>query len=100
VRRGVERISTIDLAGPGFALLTGADGNEWLAAAHECGIAGHRIGPGVEIDDPEGAWLAQVGIKSDGALLVRPDGIMAWRSVEAVADPSATLAEVLREVLG
>ncbi|HEY4021614.1 MAG TPA: FAD-dependent monooxygenase [Pseudonocardiaceae bacterium] len=100
VRRGAERISTIDLAGPGFALLTGADGHEWLAAANECDIAGYRIGPGAEIDDPQGTWLAEVGIKSAGALLVRPDGIMAWRSVEAVDNPAATLADVLRAVLG
>ena len=99
VRRGDERISTIDLAGPGFALLTGADGGEWVRAAEKLDIAGYRIGPGAEIDDPEGRWLTEVGIKPDGALLVRPDGIMAWRSVETVADPAGTLTEALRTIL-
>ncbi|HEY4453390.1 MAG TPA: FAD-dependent monooxygenase [Pseudonocardiaceae bacterium] len=100
VRRGAEQISTIDLAGPGFALLTGPDGQTWVNAAQELDIAAYRIGPGAEIDDPEDRWLAEVGIKSDGALLVRPDGIMAWRSMEPAADPTTTLAEILRAMLG
>jgi 2-polyprenyl-6-methoxyphenol hydroxylase-like FAD-dependent oxidoreductase len=100
VRRGDERISTIDLAGPGFALLTGADGQAWVDAARELDIAGYRIGPDAEIDDQEGRWLAEVGIKPDGALLVRPDGIMAWRSVEAVADLATALAGAMRAVFG
>jgi hypothetical protein len=100
VRRGDERISTIDLAGPGFALLTGADGQAWVDAARELDIAGYRIGPDAEIDDPQGRWLAELGIKPDGALLVRPDGIMAWRSVEAVVCPATALAGAMRAVLG
>jgi 2-polyprenyl-6-methoxyphenol hydroxylase-like FAD-dependent oxidoreductase len=100
VRRGADHVSTIDLAGPGFALLTGADGQAWVDAARALDIAGYRIGPGADLDDPDGAWLAEAGIKSDGALLVRPDGIMAWRSVESVAEPAVALAEVLRTIVG
>ena len=37
---------------------------------------------------------------SDGAVLVRPDGHIAWRSRGPVADPEATLANVLERVLG
>ena len=100
VRRGAERISTIDLAGPGFALLTGADGAAWAEAARQLDIAAHRIGPGTDIDDLQGQWLAEVGIKPDGALLVRPDGIMAWRSVASADDPAAVLKQVWRAVVG
>ncbi len=63
-------------------------------------MPGYRIGSGAEIDDPEGRWPVEVGCTSDGALLIRPDGIMAWRSMAAVDDPVATLTDVLREVLG
>jgi hypothetical protein len=33
-------------------------------------------------------------------VLIRPDGHIAWRSRSAVADPEATLANVLDHVLG
>jgi hypothetical protein len=34
-----------------------------------------------------------------GALLVRPDGLVAWRTTGAAADPAAELARILRAIL-
>jgi putative polyketide hydroxylase len=39
------------------------------------------------------------GIGSGGALLVRPDGFIAWRSTHAAADPTAKLTRILRTIL-
>jgi hypothetical protein len=38
------------------------------------------------------------GIGPDGASLVRPDGYVAWRSIELPADPTASLTTALTEV--
>lgn len=71
-------LSTTDLFGPGFVLLVGASGQEWLAAgdkaARELGIgwSGHAIDDAV--------FLARYGIGPAGAVLVRPDGVIAWRA--------------------
>jgi hypothetical protein len=35
-----------------------------------------------------------------GALLVRPDGFVAWRSAAPAADPAAELDHALRAILG
>ncbi len=42
--RDGERISTLDLAGPGFVLLAGPDAELWTQAAGAAGIAVHRVG--------------------------------------------------------
>src|SRR5581483_6842426 len=60
LERGGERISTIDLLGGRFVLLTGPKGEGWRQAAAELadpGVAAHVIG-GNDILDPEGGWLA------------------------------------------
>ncbi|GHF26862.1 FAD-dependent oxidoreductase [Amycolatopsis deserti] len=50
-----------------------------------------------ELDEP--VFRSRFGLQQGGASLVRPDGIVAWRSPEGVADPAATLRTVLARVL-
>jgi putative polyketide hydroxylase len=38
-------------------------------------------------------------LKTDGALLVRPDGFVAWRTEAAAEDPELTLERVLCRLL-
>ena len=61
--------STLDLCGRGFVVLTGPNGT----GTEE--IEEHRI------DDP--AFAEAYGIGPAGAVLVRPDGFVAWRTQEA-----------------
>lgn len=93
--------STLDLYGESFALLAGRDGREWAEAAKDLGTAMNvEIRPyvlGVDIDVRDGEQAH--GIASHGAVLVRPDGFVAWRSRSAATDPAAVLAEVLGSVL-
>jgi hypothetical protein len=97
-RHGAE-LSTLDLVGRGPALLTGRTGDVWVEAAGkvegELGVAlaAYRVGP--DLDDPAGRWASRYGVGADGAVLVRPDGYIAWRSRGAVNDR----AEVLRDAL-
>jgi hypothetical protein len=103
VRRDGQRISTLDLLGPGFTLLTGGDSGRWIAAATSSSstlgvpITVHCIGD--DTVGPDGAWEAVTGLKPDGALLVRPDDFVGWRADEIPADPDAKLCEALSAIL-
>jgi 2-polyprenyl-6-methoxyphenol hydroxylase-like FAD-dependent oxidoreductase len=49
--------------------------------------------------DVEGRFSSSYGIGTAGAVLVRPDGFIAWRSPGAVTDPVGTLRDVLSRIL-
>ena len=103
VQHGGQRISTLDLLGPSFTLLTTEDGASWAeaaaAVAADLGVTidVHRIGG--DTVDPEGAWAAITGLKPTGALLVRPDDFVGWRAEELPAEPEAELRQVLSTIL-
>ncbi|MFD7257705.1 FAD-dependent oxidoreductase [Streptomyces sp. NPDC059874] len=105
--RSGERISSLDLYERSFVLLSGA-GTPWRAAAEQ--VAGelsarldaHTIGSGPGADlVPEGDadWAQVHGMSPEGAVLVRPDGFVAWRSEGAVPDARAALLGALSTVL-
>jgi hypothetical protein len=82
--------STLDLVGDGrYLLLAGPAGAGWVTAAAGFGafLDAAQLPPGV--DDP--------GTGERGALLVRPDHVVAWRAT-GPASPDA-LAAALRSVL-
>lgn len=101
-----SRVSTIDLVEDGFVLLTGPDGAPWCDAARAAssmmgvGVAAHRIGTDGDLLDPDGTALASFGISSGGAILVRPDGFVGWRTDALVGSPERTLDEALHGILG
>jgi len=99
-----DRQSTLDLFGANFVLVTGAVGKAWHDAAHdvrgalELTLDVASIG-GAEIRTASDDWSSVYGIDADGAVLVRPDGHIAWRSAGAAADATATLEQVMARVL-
>jgi putative polyketide hydroxylase len=82
--RGDGRISTLDLIADGFLLLAGRDARAWVAAAHETAratglpLSAYSVGS-AGLDD-DGTFAAVYGITDDGAVLIRPDGHVGWRS--------------------
>jgi putative polyketide hydroxylase len=101
VTKDGRTISTIDLYGRGLVLLAGPDGDGWMAGAHAAaerlGVPLDRYRFGAELGVPAAA--AAHGIGQDGALLVRPDGYVAWRSEGATSDAHGEAERVLRAVL-
>ena len=101
VVHGSREISTIDLYGKRFVLLAGSDANAWTAAAER--VAGKLAVPldtyrfGIELSG--GDAVGAHGIGSEGALLVRPDGFVGWRSPHAAAEPAVELERALRSIL-
>lgn len=106
VRRDGKEVSTLDLLGSGFTLLTGDDGAPWVDAAASASaalgvpITVHRIGPNGDAVDLDGAWAATTGLAPGGALLVRPDDFVGWRADKLPAGPESGLRKVLCQILG
>jgi putative polyketide hydroxylase len=94
-QRDGQRISTLDLLGPGFTLLTGDE--RWRAAvtsasvALEIPVSMHCIA--------DNGWAAVTGLARDGALLVRPDDFVGWRSDVFPADPRQALRQAVSQLL-
>lgn len=104
-RRGL-RISTLDIVtGAYLSVVTGPSGQAWVQAAKSLGLPYLRdvvIGSD-DYRDLYCNWQRVREIEEAGVLLVRPDGVVAWRSVEAVWDAGMArdrLAEALSRILG
>ncbi|WP_314244457.1 aromatic-ring hydroxylase C-terminal domain-containing protein [Streptomyces kutzneri] len=98
--------STTALLGRAFVLLAAAEGAElWIpqAAAAAAGLGvplvTHAVGAAGAPADRDGAFRAAYGIGGQGAVLVRPDRFIAWRSAGPRPDPRAEIDRALRRVL-
>ena len=104
--RNGELCSTLDLFGRHCVLLTGAEGGIWSDAAHRVStqlglpLDIHCIGSDGNLVDVDGRFLEAYGMRSDGAVLVRPDGFIGWRAETASAHPECTLEQALKLMLG
>ncbi|MEU1494752.1 FAD-dependent monooxygenase [Streptomyces sp. NPDC005776] len=108
VRREGERISTLDLYERSFVLLTDASDVAWRRAAARVGerlgvrldAFGIGTGPGGDLEPEDGAdWAEAHGTSAEGAVVVRPDGFVAWRAETGVEDADAALHEVMVALL-
>ncbi|WP_156758561.1 FAD-dependent monooxygenase [Actinokineospora pegani] len=91
-----EQVSSHDLVGAhgGFALITGTSDGAWAVAAKQ---AADALGVPIAVAPvATGRWARVRGVDDGGAVLVRPDNHVAWRSG---ADGPDRLTDVLRRVL-
>ncbi|TWH18677.1 FAD-dependent monooxygenase [Prauserella rugosa] len=97
VGRDGKRVSTLDLVGGGrMTLLTGLSGQAWKNAATKLDLPFLRtIVVGEDgVLDPYGYWRAVREVDEAGAILVRPDGYVAWRRSASVWDDALALHEL------
>ena len=106
IQRGNDALSTIDIVGRGeFTLVTGIDDAHWREAVEalnrELGtsIRVVQVAARGEYDDVYGDWARIRGVEDSGALLVRPDRVVAWREPGRPADAAEALRGVLDTVL-
>jgi FAD binding domain len=103
IEKDGKRVSTLDLFGGGFTLLAAPEGGAWSAAARavaeDTGISLEAFTFGQELRDPENDFAAAYGITATGAVLVRPDGFVAWRAKSSGTKPQDTLKRVLAGLL-
>ena len=107
VERDTRRLSTLDVLQHGqFGLIGGIDGDPLAPAAREVSeelgleFPVYRIGYRCPYDDVLGEWTRLRETSDRGALLVRPDRHVAWRTVDRPEDPVHALRSALRHVLG
>jgi hypothetical protein len=104
VEREGAPASVHDVFGRRFVLLAGPDGEAWRRAAQALSadgvpLDGYRVGPDGDLVDKAEAFPSLFGTRRDGAVIVRPDGVLAWRSTGAPAEPRAEVAEAMRRLL-
>ena len=98
--------SSLDIVGHGrFTVITGIGGDAWVKAAKVVAasglpIAAVTVGPGCEYEDPFGDWARASEVDDNGAILVRPDHVVAWRAKAGVNNAGAELAGALKRILG
>ena len=97
--------SVLDVLGDGFVLLAGPKGQPWCDAADSVAeslgvtLTAHRVAPDGTLVDASSSFSEAFGTGTDGAVLVRPDGVIAWRSTAAAADPRSEMEWAMRRLL-
>jgi hypothetical protein len=101
-----EAISTIDVYDGGFMLFTGPDNAGWVKAADQVreelqvplGIfgLGSDLSP---VDETITDLLQRYGLEPSGALLIRPDGFVGFRSAGRADDEYQALEHALHQIL-
>jgi putative polyketide hydroxylase len=97
-------ISTLDLFEKEYVLLVGSEGHEWQRAVNELRqelsftIKSYRIADDGDFSDPQDVWHNVYEITTTGAVLVRPDGHVAWRSKVIIDNPVEKLKECFKHM--
>jgi putative polyketide hydroxylase len=97
--------SVLDLFGGGFVLL-GSRGSDWLKAGERIAFeTGFPIRAIDMHDECRTAaiwrdWMALYEVNEEGAVLVRPDGMVGWRSAAKADDADAQLRAAIGVIMG
>jgi putative polyketide hydroxylase len=86
--------STLDLFGKGLTLLT--DSDAWLEASKNMQTSAPMQTHVIHNEH----FLEAYGLEPGGAVLVRPDGFVAWRAREVLGDPARVLESAVHGLLG
>jgi hypothetical protein len=103
LERDGASLSTLDLFGRHFVVLTGSEGGAWRAAAEQAArslgvpIDVWQVGGNRGLRDVEGRFFEAYALGPAGAVLVRPDSFVAWRA-DSPADGGA-LGRALASIL-
>jgi hypothetical protein len=106
LEQGGAIISLLDLFGQKFVLLAGSKGEPWLkvgtaaAASRQLPLGAYRIGPDSDLIDVDGSFQERYGLDAAGAVLVRPDGYIAWRSQPGDTPSHDSMSEVFGRLAG
>jgi len=112
LNRDGARVSTLDLFGRNFVLLAGPRGGPWQEAARTAaerlsvGLDAYQVAGGDEEAQADGnltgdgnRFRSAYRMAPDGAVLVRPDGYVAWRAADGTRATSEVMTAVLSRVL-
>lgn len=104
--RGRTGLSLLDLFGGKFVLLAARQGTDWssavsaatsaVGAACECFVVNEDL----ELADDGASFQHLYGVEDNGAVLVRPDGFIAWRARSYPENAGESLTTALQQLLG
>ncbi|MFB6848041.1 FAD-dependent oxidoreductase [Streptomyces sp. NPDC056373] len=86
-------VPVTDLYGDGFTLLVDEAAGRWTGAVEReaarlgVGLKVVRIGRGTRLWDQDGSFRRRYGLLAGGAVLVRPDGFVGWRTTAGRSGP-------------
>jgi 2-polyprenyl-6-methoxyphenol hydroxylase-like FAD-dependent oxidoreductase len=104
VTHGEAQVSTIDLFSNRWVLVSGPRGRVWSdrcrrsPAARVLEVAWHGIQPDGELGDSSNRWSTAYGVAADGAVLIRPDGFIAWRQRSATGNAETAFNAALERL--
>ncbi|MBE7120681.1 FAD-dependent oxidoreductase [Bacillus cereus] len=100
-----KEVSILDLFGSNFVLLTGTESSDWTEAAH---VVSSRLGVNIKVYqvgltgdfiDQSNNFSELYGIENGGAVVIRPDGFIGWRTENEVLKPNELLEDVMNNLL-
>lgn len=94
VREDGVRRSVLDLLGPGFTLVAGPGCGVWRAEAAFCPV------PVTVLSGLGGSVERRYRLRPGSAVLLRPDGVVAWRHDGPVRCAGGELADAVRRAAG
>jgi len=100
-----RRISCIDLLGRNHVVFAGLQGEAWCVAACNAAtklgfaIDSYRIGTADDMIGGEARFGEIYRLAGSAAVLIRPDGFIAWRAEAVTGDPERSLIEALTRTL-
>ncbi|WHT87963.1 FAD-dependent oxidoreductase [Bacillus cereus] len=100
-----KEVSVLDLLGNDFVLLTGAENDSWAESAHTVSaklgvnIKVYRVGLSGDFIAQENIFSELYGLSDGGAVLIRPDAFIGWRSEKEVVNLDVVLEEVMSNLL-
>ncbi|MFI7678474.1 FAD-dependent monooxygenase [Actinophytocola sp. NPDC049390] len=95
LRGNDSELSTRDLFGRNFVLLVASAGEKWSEAARKVNLSLTVYRVGTDVEDSEGRFTKTYGITERGAVLVRPDGFVAWRAEAEDGDLAGAVNRIL-----
>ena len=98
-----RRTSTVELFEGRLTVLIGRNGTPWSAAADRLDRRGMPLTAlrlGHDLPDPDRTLSRLYGIGEEGAVLVRPDGHVAWLATSGSPDAAAVLSRCVDRATG
>src|SRR5690554_6239261 len=104
--QGSTDVAVHDLFTDSFVLLAASAGQAWADAAAavqakaSVPLRSYRVGDGADLLAEADAFEVAYGLSPSGAVIVRPDGVVAWRSTGESADAERDVQNAMAGLLG
>jgi hypothetical protein len=106
LKRGGDDVHVHDLFSDRFVLLAASDGAAWrdaaasVAARTNVPLDAYQVGGSGELQSADNEFEKAYTLAATGAVIVRPDGVVAWRSTDDGApDADTQVADAMARLL-